>query len=129
MPHDITNPPGLYEPANYSHVATVSGELVFIAGQFASDGDGRVVSADFRDQVRRSFANLRIALESAGLGFEHVFQLRTYIVAHDAEKLAVLGEQVKEIWKDRPPVQTLCGVAALAFPDMLFEVDAIAARP
>lgn len=129
MPHSISNPAGLYRPATYSHVATVSGELVLIAGQFASDGNGEVVSADFADQVRQSFANLRTALTSVGLDFEHVVQLRTHIVAHDAGKLAVLGEHVREIWKDRPPTQTLSGVAALAYPTMLFEVDAIAARP
>ncbi|TDC61292.1 RidA family protein [Actinomadura sp. GC306] len=129
MPHSITNPDGLYRPTTYSHVATVSGELVFIAGQFASGGDGDVVSADFADQVRQSFANLRTALRSAGLDFEHVVQLRTHIVAHDAGKLAVLAEHIHEIWKDEPPTQTLSGVAALAYPTMLFEVDAIAARP
>ncbi|WP_229718730.1 RidA family protein [Nocardia jinanensis] len=30
---------------------------------------------------------------------------------------------------DRPPVRTLTGVAALALPTMLFEVDAVAVRP
>ncbi|TDC55216.1 RidA family protein [Actinomadura sp. KC345] len=129
MPHSISNPEGLHKPATYSHVATASGELVLIAGQYASDGNGRVVSADFAEQVRRSFANLRTALTSVGLGFEHVVQLRSHIVAHDAGKLAVLGGRIVEIWGDEPPTQTLSGVAALAYPDMLFEVDAIAVRP
>ncbi|XRQ10127.1 RidA family protein [Actinomadura welshii] len=131
MALSITNPPGLHDPVGfgYSHVAAASGELVFIAGQYASDESGQVVSADFADQVRRSFGNLRTALASAGLGFEHVVQLRTHIVAHDGDKLAVLAEHIGAIWVGRPPTQTLTGVAALALPGMLFEVDAIAVRP
>ncbi|MFI0366402.1 RidA family protein [Actinomadura sp. 1N219] len=131
MPHTISNPPGLYDPvgSGYSHVAETSGDLVFIAGQGANDITGRIASADFADQVRKSLDNLRIALASAGLGFEHVVQLRTYIVGYDGDKLAILTEQIGEIWGERPPTQTLTGVAALALPDMLFEIDAIAVRP
>ncbi|MER6993372.1 hypothetical protein ABT337_31695 [Saccharopolyspora hirsuta] len=56
-------------------------------------------------------------------------QLRTHVVDHDTDKLAVLGEHIAEIWGDQPPTQTLTGVAALALPGMLFEVDAVAVRP
>jgi len=43
MAHTIINPDGLHDPTGfgYSHVARTSGDLVFIAGQYASDGDGR----------------------------------------------------------------------------------------
>lgn len=54
---------------------------------------------------------------------------RTHIVDHGPDKLAVVGAKIAEIWGDRPPVQTLTGVAALALPTMLFEVDAVAVRP
>jgi enamine deaminase RidA (YjgF/YER057c/UK114 family) len=30
---------------------------------------------------------------------------------------------------DTPPTQTVIGVAGLAMPDILFEVEAVAARP
>ncbi|MCP9951549.1 RidA family protein [Actinomadura madurae] len=131
MAHAITNPLGLHDPVRfgYSHVASASGELVFIAGQYASGIEGEVVAEDFAGQVRRSLANLETALASVGLGFGHVVQLRTHIVQHDAGKLAVLAERIREIWKDEPPTQTLTGVAALALPGMLFEVDAVAVRP
>ncbi|WUH99003.1 RidA family protein [Spirillospora sp. NBC_00431] len=131
MPHSITNPPGLYDPVGYgySHVASTSGELVFIAGQGANDLGGRIASPGFAEQVRKSLDNLSIALASAGLGFKHVVQLRTYIVAHDGDKLAILTERIGEIWGELPPTQTLIGVAALALPEMLFEIDAVAVRP
>ncbi|SCL68678.1 Enamine deaminase RidA, house cleaning of reactive enamine intermediates, YjgF/YER057c/UK114 family [Micromonospora citrea] len=131
MPHTISNPDTLHDPVSYgySHVARVSGELVLVAGQYASDATGQVTSPDFAAQVRQSFANLGKALAAEGLEHRHIVQLRTHIVDHDADKLAVVAGVIGEIWGATPPTQTLTGVAALALPDMLFEVDAVAARP
>ncbi|MBO0771242.1 MAG: RidA family protein [Actinobacteria bacterium] len=131
MPHSIINPEGLHDPVGfgYSHLARASGELVFVAGQYASDDNGDVTSTDFTEQVRRSLANLGTALRAAGLDYGDVVQLRTHIVGHDGDKLAVITGLIGEIWGDRPPTQTLTGVAALALPGMLFEIDAIAVSP
>lgn len=130
MPHTIINPDTLHDPVGfgYSHVATTSGELVLIAGQYASGPDGQVITEDFEAQVEASFDNLGKALAAAGLRFEHVAQLRTFIVDHDLDKLAVIGKVIGGIWGATPPVQTLTGVAALALPGMSFEVDAVAVR-
>ncbi|MBF6211921.1 RidA family protein [Nocardia puris] len=126
----ISNPSELHDPTGfgYSHVARVSGELVLIAGQYDSDAEGHVTREDFGGQVERAFVNLGTALRSAGLGYGDVAQLRTFIVDHDVDKLGVLGAKIAEIWGDTPPVQTLLGVASLALPGMLFEVDAVAVR-
>lgn len=45
-----------------------------------------------------------------------------------ASELDILLATLRRIWGDQPPAQTLLGVAALALPDMLFEVDAVATR-
>ncbi|WP_278263036.1 RidA family protein [Nocardia sp. AG03] len=126
----ISNPAELHDPTGfgYSHVARVTGELVLIAGQYDSDAEGHTTTTDFAGQVERAFANLGTALRSAGLDYADVAQLRTFIVDHDLDKLAILGQRIAAIWGDEPPTQTLLGVAALALPDMLFEVDALAAR-
>jgi enamine deaminase RidA (YjgF/YER057c/UK114 family) len=79
--------------------------------------------------VRRSISNLGIALEAVGLGFGHVVFIRTYIVDHDPGKLPILVELLQETWGTELPGQTLTGVAALALPEMLFEIDAVAVRP
>ncbi|MET8776789.1 Rid family hydrolase [Nocardia sp. NPDC004654] len=130
MTIEISNPAELHDPTGfgYSHVARVSGELVLIAGQYDSDAEGHTTTEDFAGQVDRAFANLGIALRSAGLDYADVAQLRTFIVEHDLDKLTVLGKKIAEIWGERPPTQTLLGVAALALPGMLFEVDAVAVR-
>jgi enamine deaminase RidA (YjgF/YER057c/UK114 family) len=130
MSHTLTNPAGLHDPTGfgYSHFATAP-DLVFVAGQYASGADGSVPSADFAEQVELSFANLGTALAAAGLGYEHVARLGTYIVDHDEAKLEALVKVISRIWGERPPAQTLIGVARLALPDMMFEVDAVAVRP
>jgi enamine deaminase RidA (YjgF/YER057c/UK114 family) len=133
LSHAVVNPAGLHDPVpfGYSHTASVPAgtELVFIAGQYGSGMDGAVVSADFTEQVRQSFRNLGVALAAHGLDLSHVVQLRTYVVNHGVDKLGAIAEAVRGGWGAQPPTQTLIGVASLAMPDVLFEVDAIAARP
>lgn len=133
MAHDIVNPAGLHDPVpfGYSHTATVPAgtELVLVAGQYGSGADGAVVSTDFTEQVNQSFRNLGVALAAHGLELSHVVQLRTYVVNHDVGKLGPIAGAVQEGWGATPPTQTLIGVASLATPDVLFEVDAVAARP
>jgi enamine deaminase RidA (YjgF/YER057c/UK114 family) len=129
----IINPPQLHDPKpfGYSHVVTASrGELVFVAGQYASDATGLVPDAfaPFERQVERAFENLGVALEAVGLGYEDVVQLRTFVVDHDEAKLQAVGNLLHRIWGDELPAQTLTGVASLALPSMQFEVDAIAVR-
>lgn len=132
MPATILNPPGLHDPLpfGYSHTVRVSqGELVFVAGQYGSDTNGHVVSPDFTEQARRALRNLGTALSAVGLDFGHVVRIGTYIVDHDEARLAALLELIRQTWGERPPAQTLIGVASLALPGMLFEIDAVAARP
>jgi enamine deaminase RidA (YjgF/YER057c/UK114 family) len=133
MSHALVNPAGLHDPVpfGYSHTATVPAgtELVLVAGQYGSGTDGAVVSTDFTEQVRQAFRNLGVALAAHGLDLGHVVQLRTYVVNHDFDKLGVIAEAVRGGWGAKPPTQTLVGVAGLAMPEMLFEVEAVAARP
>lgn len=131
MSRTIINPPDLHDPTafGYSHVNTAEGSpLVFIAGQYDSGDQGMPTSSDFDTQVRRAFDNLGKALRAAGFDYDNVVKLGTFIVDHDADKLTTVGKLVHEHWGDRPPAQTLNGVARLALPEMLFEVDAIAIR-
>ncbi|WP_426362030.1 RidA family protein [Streptomyces sp. E-08] len=133
MAHTLVNPDGLHDPVpfGYSHTAAVpaGSELVLVAGQYGSGPDGAVVSADFAEQVRQAFRNVGVALSAHGLDLGHVVQLRTYVVNHDVTKLAPIAAAVQQAWGKEPPTQTLIGVASLAAPDVLFEVEALAVRP
>lgn len=131
MTHTFVNPPALHDPTafGYSHSAAVpaGSELVLVSGQYGSGPDGGLVSADFADQVRQAFANLATVLSAHGLGLEDVVQLRTYVVGLDGERLGVIAGSVGACGPT-PPTQTVIGVAGLAMPEILFEVEAVAVR-
>jgi enamine deaminase RidA (YjgF/YER057c/UK114 family) len=133
MSHTIVNPAGLHDPVpfGYSHTAAVAAgaELVVVAGQYGSGPDGAVVSAGFAEQVGQAFRNLGVALAAHDLELIHVVQLRTYVVGLDGAKLGAIGQAVGSTWGATPPTQTVIGVAGLALPEILFEVEAVAARP
>ena len=133
MSHTIVNPAGLHDPVpfGYSHTATIPAgtDLVLVAGQYGSNTDGAVVSSEFTEQVQQAFTNLGVALAAHGLDLSHVVQLRTYVVNPDLDKLVAIREAVRGGCGESLPTQTVIGVAGLARPDILFEVEAVAARP
>ena len=51
------------------------------------------------------------------------------MVNPDFDRLGTIGQAVRSGCGDTPPTQTVIGVAGLAMPDILFEVEAVAARP
>jgi enamine deaminase RidA (YjgF/YER057c/UK114 family) len=126
----ICNPPGLYDPSRhkYSHMAIVPAEssLVFLAGQFGVDVTGKPAGPDFDSQVRQAFVNIRTALLSCGLGFEHVIKLTVLIARHDEEKLRLFEQAMSERFPGLAPVVTLIPVPCLAAAPMLVEIDAVA---
>ena len=133
MPPTTVNPAGLHDPVpfGYSHTVAIpaGAELVLVAGQYGSDPEGSVVSSDFAEQVRQAFGNLGVALEAHDLDLTDIVQLRTYVVGLGFDELGVIGKVVGAACGDALPVQTVIGVAALAMPEIRFEVEAIAARP
>ena len=126
------NPVGLYDPTanGYTHVAIVppGATIVYIAGQGGEDEKGNLVG-DFTAQMQQAFANLRVALAAAGNCPEQVVKLTTLVVDHNESKLQQLTAEVKRIWGERSPTQTLIPVPRLALDGMLFEVDAVAVMP
>ena len=124
----FSNPPGLPTPRSYSHVADVpAGRTLYIAGQVALDADGKVVGkGDVRAQTEQVFRNLRIALESAGASFSDVVKLNWYVL--DASQMPVYREVRERVLGAGPfPASTVVEVKGLFIPDLLIEIEAIAA--
>jgi enamine deaminase RidA (YjgF/YER057c/UK114 family) len=128
----LSNPPGLYDPSPnaYSHVAVVDPgtRLVMLSGQVGGTPDGPLAPS-FEAQARQVFANILIALESAGARVEDVVKLTILIVDHDMDRLKAYHAAQVEAFGGHHPVGTLIPVAGLALPGVLIEVEATAAIP
>ncbi|CAI2934734.1 Enamine/imine deaminase [Aminobacter niigataensis] len=124
----IVNPRNLYDPSpnGYSAAVIVPGgaKMAYISGQGGQDSTG-ALSPDFAVQVKQAYANLRSALDALGARPDQVAKLTVFVVDHDMSKLEVLTRNVKEMFGETLPAQTLVPVPKLAIDPMLFEVEAI----
>lgn len=124
----IVNPENLYDPTpnGYSTAVIVpaGARVAYISGQGGQDATGSL-SPDFAVQVKQAYANLRSALDALDAKPDQVAKLTVYVVDHDMSKLGVLTQNVKEMFGDTLPAQTLIPVPKLAVDPMLFEVEAI----
>ncbi|HEV8575382.1 MAG TPA: RidA family protein [Dehalococcoidia bacterium] len=126
------NPQGLVKNPAFTQVVAIAGphRTVYVGGQNAVDAEAKMVGrGDLRAQVRQVFANLKVALGAAGARLEHIVKWNIYIVA--GQPLQPAFEVFREEWGQRPnpPTVSVLYVSALAFPDYLVELDAVAVIP
>jgi 2-iminobutanoate/2-iminopropanoate deaminase len=124
----FSNPSGLSTPRGYTHVVDVpAGRTIYIAGQVAFDAQGNVVGKnDIRAQTEQTFRNLEIALKSAGASFKDVVKLNWYV--RDISQLGIYREVREQfLGTGSRPASTLVEVTGLALPDLLIEIEAVAA--
>jgi enamine deaminase RidA (YjgF/YER057c/UK114 family) len=126
------NPEGLPQNPAFTNVVVVTGPVrtIYIGGQDAVDATGQIVGAgDIGAQTRQVFANIQTALEAAGAGLEHVVKWNILIV--QGQPLEPGFAEFQRVWGERPnpPAITAAFVSALANPEFLVEIDAIAVVP
>jgi enamine deaminase RidA (YjgF/YER057c/UK114 family) len=98
---------------------------VYISGQVAFDASGALVGKDdFIAQTRQVMENLKAALAAAGATFENVVKVNTYVT--DLSQIQALREIRASYFGPNPPASTLVQIVALATPDLMIEVEAIA---
>lgn len=129
MKKEHVNPARWQEKFGYSQGCRVdeSQRLLFVAGQIALDENGDVVGeGDFEAQTRQVFTNMGRVLELAGMSFENVVQIGGFLI--DIGQLPTYA-RVRDEFVDTPapPASTTVGVTSLALPELLVEVNAIAA--
>lgn len=128
----LVNPEGLPKVDVYRQVSIATGsKLVFIAGQVARDADGgKVGEGDFAAQLEQCYLNIGTALAAAGSSFDDVAKLTIYAVDWTVDMMPLLVEGIArasaKLGVTPIPPGTLVGVAALAEPDILVEVEATA---
>lgn len=124
------NPAGLFSSPRFTNVVEVSAgtNLIFVSGLTAQGVDGKVPSgADA--QAEAVFSHLRTALESRGLKPSDVVQIRAFLVDMPNTIPAYRKAAAAFFANSQPPASAAVCVSTLVSPELLMEVELIAARP
>ena len=119
--------PGVYDPPIYSQAVKVSGAqtILYIAGQVAYGSDGTPQHAgDFKAQARAALQCLKAQVEAGGGTMTDIVKINTYLT--DIRHRADYGPIRAEFFGNHKMASTLVAVAALAQPEFLIEIEAVA---
>ena len=127
MPKQVLRPPNLaFQPRPeypYSPGAR-GGRLVYTAGQVAWDEHARLVGiGDARAQAEQTLRNVESVLGEGGATLSDVLKCNVYL--SDIRDFAAMDEVFARFFPQDPPARTTIQ-AALAEPEMLVEIEAVA---
>lgn len=125
----VIAPPSAPKAKGYADGLVVeAGRQLFISGQIAWDGTGRIVSDDFATQFLKALDNLLEVVKTAGGRGEDVAKLTIFVTDLDAYRAATRA--IGEGWRVRLarhyPTMSLVKVAGLLEPGALVEIEGIA---
>jgi enamine deaminase RidA (YjgF/YER057c/UK114 family) len=126
------NPDTLNKNPAFTNVVVVEGNVktVYIGGQDAINASGEIVGkGDIVAQTEQILANVRAALEAGGARPEHIIKWNIYVV--EGQSLEAGFAAFQNAWPQTPNPPAITGVfvSALAHPDFLVEMDAVAVVP
>lgn len=125
------NPASVAPPMkpHYSNsVRTENGPLLFIAGQVALDADGNLVGeGDIRAQATQVIENIKAIVEANGGALADIAQVTVYV--RDIEAFNSISDIRARYFPADGPASAIVEVSALAWPEFLLEIAAVAALP
>jgi enamine deaminase RidA (YjgF/YER057c/UK114 family) len=111
----------------FAQGVVVEGELLFTSGITARDENGEVVGVgDLERQFGQCFGNIADIFEAAGTNFDHLVKVIMYTT--DIRQCYEFPNAWRQYFGARP-ASTLVEVSALAHPDMMLEIEAVARIP
>jgi reactive intermediate/imine deaminase len=119
---------GLAEPISHFTDAVRVGDLLFVSGVVAVDGDGRLVGGDdVVAQARQVFENMRAILAAAGCGFADVVKVTVFLT--DVDDRQLINPVRQEVFGETRPASTLVEVPRLAVEGARIEIECVASVP
>jgi 2-iminobutanoate/2-iminopropanoate deaminase len=116
----------------YSHgMAAPAGEIVVVAGMTGVDANGQIAGPDAESQTRQAFENVRAVVEAAGCTMRDVLRLQTFVTGaqHIAGFMKARAAVFARDFSDGAyPTNTLVVVTALANPELVVEIEAMAVK-
>lgn len=127
--HTWHNPPSVPAPPS-KHAQAVESRSglrwLHISGQIGLDGEGRLADSEL-GQHRQIWANILNLLAAAHMGPEHLVRVCCYVTRTD--QIANYRITRDEALRGVEVASTAVVVAALARPEWVVEMDAVAAAP
>jgi 2-iminobutanoate/2-iminopropanoate deaminase len=117
----------VFDSSAYSQGMKVSGSgtTLYISGQIAQDAKGKIVGrGDFPAQARQTLKNVKAMVEAGGGTLADVVKVTFYLT--DVRYRQDLVPIREEFFGPKLPASTLITTPALAHPDYLIEIEAIA---
>ena len=119
----VAAPPGAPPPVGPYSPGIEAGGWLFLSGQIALDGEGRVVPGGVEAEARVIFDRLGKMLAEAGYRSSDVVKLTLYLT--DLSAFQTVNEACASFFREPYPARTTVGVAALP-KGVGLEVDVIA---
>jgi enamine deaminase RidA (YjgF/YER057c/UK114 family) len=122
------NPAGLHRHPFYSQAVVVEGNVrtIYVGGQNAVTEDGQIVGVgDLGVQTEQVFENLKTLLAASDAALHDIVKWTIFAVQGQDVRPA-LGVFQQEWGSAPPPAISVVGVAGLANPDFLVEIEAVA---
>ena len=114
-----------YEPVIGFSRAVRVGDTIYVSGTVAWGDDGKLVGpGDMYAQAKQAIHNIEKALAQAGASLKDVVRTRIYVT--DIKMLDDAAKAHGEAFGEIRPAATMVEVSALAEPEMLVEIEAIA---
>lgn len=126
--HMLLDPPGVPAPISHYANGVRAGDTVYVSGQVALDGEGRLVGpGDVVAQTRQALDNVRAVLEAGGATLDDVVKVTVYLA--DVDDRPRVNEVRQAYFGRNRPASTLVEVSRLAIPGIKIEVEAVARVP
>ncbi|WP_339230577.1 RidA family protein [Oceanobacillus sp. FSL K6-2867] len=101
------------------------GDLLIISGQTAGNEQGGIVGVnDFDKQAEQAFHNLATVLQAGGSDLDRVIKVTIYLT--DMSHFPKIIELRKKYFSTPYPADTIVEVNALAAPEFMIEIEAMA---
>jgi enamine deaminase RidA (YjgF/YER057c/UK114 family) len=128
---EYVNPDALFRSFDHGFsqgVAASGKRTLYLSGQTAWDAARKLVGgSNLAAQARQAFRNVRLAVEAGGGTMADVVSLRIYVVNYRPEHAEAVGSALRESFPGPGrPATTWIGIASLADPGFLIEIEAIA---
>ena len=125
MPREYSTGPAEEDRSHAQAVKVTGGTTVYLAGVAATTyADGKSLTGDFEGQTRATFERLRQNIERAGGTLDDIVTMTVFVT--DMQYGTLFTQLRKEYFTRGFPGSALVGVASLATPEMMVEIQAIA---